>query len=58
MGTHGLTHIRLAATDKDVLAGALRTASKLRLEKNTKSGEKNPALAKRVRAGKSPRKKR
>jgi hypothetical protein len=32
----GMTHIRLAAANEDVLAGALRTAWKLRVEKNAK----------------------
>ncbi len=32
-GRMGITHIRLAAAKEDVLAGALRTAWKLRLEK-------------------------
>jgi hypothetical protein len=39
-GRMGMTHIRLAAADKDVLAGALRAAWKLRLEKNAKPGRK------------------
>jgi hypothetical protein len=33
-GRMGITHIRLAKATEDVLAGALRTAWKLRLEKN------------------------
>ena len=33
-GRMGHTHIRLAAANEDVLAGALRTAWKLRVEKN------------------------
>src|ERR1700740_3200864 len=37
-GRMGMTHIRLTAANEDVLAGALRTAWKLRLEKNAKSG--------------------
>jgi len=36
-GRMGATHIRLAAADEDVLAGALRTAWKLRIEKNSKT---------------------
>ena len=36
-GKMGHTHIRLAATSEDVLAGALRTAWKLRIEKNAKT---------------------
>src|SRR5499427_11157334 len=41
-GRMGATHIRLAAASEDVLAGALRTAWKLRVEKNAKSGKKVP----------------
>src|SRR5271170_3703822 len=37
-GRNGATHIRLAAANADVLAGALRTAWKLRLDKNIKPG--------------------
>ena len=57
-GRMGMTHIRLAAANEDVLAGALRTAWKLRLEKNAKSGQKSRAPAARNRAAKSRRKKR
>jgi hypothetical protein len=39
-GRMGMTHIRLAVADEEVLAGALRTAWKLRVEKNAKSGKK------------------
>ena len=39
-GRMGATHIRLAAANEDVLAGALRTAWKLRLEKNAAPGRK------------------
>ena len=35
-GRMGMTHIRLAAADEDILAGALRTAWKLRLERSEK----------------------
>ncbi len=45
-GRMGATHIRLAAASEDVLEGALRTAWKLRIEKNAKSGTKS---AKRTR---------
>lgn len=34
-GRMGATHIRLAQANEDVLTGALRTAWKLRVEKNT-----------------------
>src|SRR5215813_11941549 len=47
-GRMGATHIRLAVANEDVLAGALRTAWKLRIEKNTKTGK----------AGEKPRRKR
>ena len=36
-GRMGMTHIRLAPASEDVLAGALRTAWKLRVEQNAKS---------------------
>jgi hypothetical protein len=43
-GRMGATHIRLAAANEDMLAGALRTAWKLRLEKNAKArGKSLPA---------------
>ncbi len=45
-GRNGATHIRLAAASEDVLAGALHTAWKLRVEKNAKSGSKRPPSAK------------
>jgi hypothetical protein len=38
-GRMGMTHVRLAAASEDVLAGALRAAWKLRLERNAKSGK-------------------
>ncbi len=57
-GRMGMTHIRLAAAQEEVLAGALRTAWKLRLEKNTRSGRKNRAPAERTRVAKNRRKKR
>ena len=39
-GRMGATHVRLAQANEDLLAGALRTAWKLRLEKNAKAGGK------------------
>jgi hypothetical protein len=36
-GRMGMTHIRLAKASEDVLVGALRTAWKLRTEKNTRT---------------------
>jgi hypothetical protein len=38
-GRMGATHIRLNLASEDVLAGALRTAWKLRVEKNGKAGK-------------------
>ena len=35
-GRSGATHVRLAAANEDLLAGALRTAWKIRVEKNGK----------------------
>jgi hypothetical protein len=46
-GKNGATHIRLAAANKDVLEGALRTAWKLRLEKNRRSGKKKTGASSR-----------
>lgn len=43
-GRNGSTHIRLAAANEDLLAGALKAAWKLRMDKNTK-----PAKKKRTR---------
>jgi hypothetical protein len=37
-GKMGATHIRLALANEDVLAGALRTAWRLRIEKSAKNG--------------------
>jgi hypothetical protein len=39
-GRMGMTHIRLAEASEDVLEGAVRTAWKLPVEKNAKSGNK------------------
>lgn len=39
-GRMGMTHIRLAKANKDVLTGALQTAWKLRVEKNMQAGKK------------------
>ena len=46
-GKMGHTHIRLAAASEDVLTGALRTAWKLRIDKNAKTSRKNPHVAER-----------
>ena len=42
-GRMGMTHIRLAQASEDVLAGALRTAWSLRIEKNTSTKGKKRA---------------
>ena len=47
-GRMGSTHIRLAVANEDVMAGALRTAWKLRIDKNAKAGGKKPAATKRT----------
>ena len=46
-GRMGVTHIRLAAANEDVLAGALRTAWKLRVEKNAKPARKKQSRKRR-----------
>jgi hypothetical protein len=45
-GRMGATHIRLAAANEDVLAGALHTAWKLRIEKNGKAKTRRASPAK------------
>ena len=40
-GRMGMTHVRLAVVSEDVLQGALRTAWKLRVDKNAKSAKKS-----------------
>jgi hypothetical protein len=52
-GRMGATHIRLAAANEDVLAGALHTAWKLRIEKNGKGGKMKPKSTVRKPAAKS-----
>jgi hypothetical protein len=56
-GRMGMTHIRLAAATEDVLAGALRTAWQLRVEKNRKPGVKKRSLAPRQSGTNKPRRK-
>jgi hypothetical protein len=56
-GRMGMTHIRLAVATEDVLAGALRTAWKLRIEKSAKSGKTPKRTAPRSKGpAKPPRK--
>jgi hypothetical protein len=57
-GRMGMTHIRLAVANEDVLAGALRTAWQVRVEKNRKSAKKPRVTPKPVAGKKSRRKKR
>jgi len=57
-GRMGMTHIRLAVAKKEVLAGALSAAWKLRLEENKRSGQKKRAPAGRIGAAKNRHKKR
>ena len=44
-GRMGMTHIRLAAANEDLLAGALRAAWSIRMEKNAKPGRKKTRSA-------------
>jgi hypothetical protein len=46
-GKMGHTHIRLAAASEDVLTGALRTAWKLRMDKNAKTSRQKPNVTER-----------
>ena len=55
-GRMGSTHIRLAAATEDILAGALQAAWQIRVEKNRKSGNRNPTSAARVPTTKTPAK--
>jgi hypothetical protein len=57
-GRMGMTHIRLAVANEDVLSGALRTAWQLRVEKNRKSAKKPRVAHKATRAKKLRRKNR
>lgn len=57
-GRMGATHIRLSAASEDVLAGALQTAWKLRVDKNSKTLKKPRATAKGRPASTVHRKKR
>ncbi len=57
-GRMGMTHIRLAVAKEEVLAGALHTAWKLRVDMNAKSGKKGRAPAERPLRAKTRRRKR
>ena len=47
-GKMGMTHIRLSAATEDVLTGALRTAWKLRDDRNAKSGKRRRSTRRRI----------
>jgi hypothetical protein len=55
-GRNGATHVRLAAANEDLLAGALRTAWKLRVEKNQMAGKKPASKSKRASTAPSRKK--
>jgi hypothetical protein len=60
-GRLGMTHIKLAAANEDVLAGALHAAWQLRVEKNAKSSQKKSRprkSASRKKPARAPRKTR
>ena len=52
-GRNGATHVRLSAANEDLLRGALRTAWKLRVEKNQKVGRKSARPTKLTSRGRS-----
>jgi hypothetical protein len=54
-GRMGATHVRLAPANEDILAGALRTAWKLRVEKNAKAGKTKRASAPKSKKKTKPR---
>jgi hypothetical protein len=53
-GRMGFTHVRLAKASRDLLAGALQTAWKLRVEKNATRRRGRTATAARRRAPSTP----
>ncbi|HTG59877.1 MAG TPA: MmcQ/YjbR family DNA-binding protein [Terriglobia bacterium] len=57
-GRMGATHIRLDLANEDLLAGALRTAWRLRLEKNVRSRPKKRTPAEDIRPAKKNSRKR
>ena len=56
-GRMGMTHIRLAAASEDVLAGALHTAWKLRVDKNARTGRTSLRGKTKSRSTSKPRRK-
>jgi hypothetical protein len=57
-GRMGATHIVLSAANEDVVAGALRAAWQLGVEKNQKTGKKSSSVAKHKAKAKTPPSKR
>lgn len=55
-GRNGATHIRLAAASEDVLAGALRTAWQLRVEKNARRAKRSGGRGKAMRISETHKK--
>lgn len=53
-GRNGATHVRLTAANEDLLLGALRTAWKLRVEKNQKTLPKRAAVPRNTKRPKTP----
>jgi hypothetical protein len=53
-GRMGATHVRLATANEDALAGALRTAWKLRVEKNGKAGKSKRAPTQKTKKRTKP----
>ena len=56
-GRMGMTHIRLAKANEDVLRGALEAAWRLRVENNAKTKKKGGVTTKSRTAAKSPKRK-
>ena len=52
-GRMGMTHIRLAKASEDVLAGALRAAWRLRIEKNARTQKKRAPEQSAAKKGRS-----
>ena len=50
-GRNGATHVRLAKANEDLLEGALRTAWKIRMDKNTGTRAQKPAPRAKKRLG-------
>jgi len=55
MGTDGMTHIRLAAANEDVMAGALPNGVETEVEKNAKVGQENQRQGKEDAGSEDPR---